>query len=238
MRAVDICNEAELINRPVVEADLDSQEGKAIVSQLKQAGYRMLGKGADATVWTKDAGTVIKIIMPDLESADTAAKTFYKFYEFCQQNKGVAHLPNFVDINGKHYTTFEIGGKEFVQIAMEHLYKIKKHSFEEAMVWNLSEFASNRLSWNKALAALRAPASWEHWTAPPSVNAITRYVNTLDPQSLQEYEVLYKLMVILYHTGKINKLGWDLHTENVMQRNDGTLVIIDPWFALNEKKHS
>jgi hypothetical protein len=39
---------------------------------------------------------------------------------------------------------------------------------------------------------------------------------------------------MLYHTGSINKIGWDLHTENVMQRKDGTLVIIDPWFAINE----
>lgn len=232
MRAIDIFNEAEIINRPVVEADLDSQEGKAIVSQLKQAGYRMLGKGADATVWAKDDSYVIKILMPD-DPSSQAEKVFQKFYEFCQQQPKLSCLPKFHEVN-----TIDIGGKDYTQIEMERLYKIKKHSFEEAMVWNLSEFASNRLSWNKALAALRAPTSWEHWAAPPSVNAITRYVNTLDPQSLHEYEVLYKLMVILYHTGKINKFGWDLHTENVMQRNDGTLVIIDPWFSINKKKHS
>jgi hypothetical protein len=232
MRAVDIFNEAEIINRPVVEADLASQEGKAIVSQLKQADYRMLGKGADATVWAKDTSHVIKILMPD-DPSGHAEQVFKKFYEFCENHTEISCLPVFNEIN-----TIDIAGKDYIQIDMEHLYKIKKHSFEEAMVWNLSEFASNRLSWNKALAALRAPASWEHWTTPPSVNAITRYATTLDPQSLHEYEVLYKLMVILYHTGKINKFGWDLHTENVMQRNDGTLVIIDPWFAMNKKKHS
>jgi len=41
-------------------------------------------------------------------------------------------------------------------------------------------------------------------------------------------------MSLLYNTGRINKIGWDLHTENVMQRSDGTLVIIDPWFSTVE----
>jgi hypothetical protein len=38
-------------------------------------------------------------------------------------------------------------------------------------------------------------------------------------------------MKLLYQSGKINKFGWDLHTENVMQRSNGELVIVDPWFA-------
>ena len=41
-------------------------------------------------------------------------------------------------------------------------------------------------------------------------------------------------MRLVYATGRINKVGWDLHTENVMMRKNGELVIIDPWFAMNE----
>lgn len=39
---------------------------------------------------------------------------------------------------------------------------------------------------------------------------------------------------MLYKTGQINKIGWDLHTENVMHRRNGQLVIIDPWFNIED----
>lgn len=45
------------------------------------------------------------------------------------------------------------------------------------------------------------------------------------------YATLFTVMKLLYQSGRINKFGWDLHTENVMQRSNGQLVIIDPWFA-------
>ena len=52
----------------------------------------------------------------------------------------------------------------------------------------------------------------------------------LKPIKKSEYQLLYIVMELLYRTGKINKMFWDLHTENAMQRQDGTIVIIDPWF--------
>ena len=53
-------------------------------------------------------------------------------------------------------------------------------------------------------------------------------------QEKEKYHYLYELMRLVYATGQINKVGWDLHTENVMMRKNGELVIIDPWFAMNE----
>jgi hypothetical protein len=35
----------------------------------------------------------------------------------------------------------------------------------------------------------------------------------------------------LYYLGLGQGLSWDLHVDNVMQRSDGTLVIIDPFFT-------
>ena len=52
----------------------------------------------------------------------------------------------------------------------------------------------------------------------------------MNEQERLKYEVLFKLMTLLYHTGRINKVGWDLHTENAMMRGD-TIVITDPWFG-------
>ena len=54
---------------------------KYIETSLKNAGYKKLGTGIDATVWMKDQGTVVKIIMPDFdpESSIGRMQAFYKF---------------------------------------------------------------------------------------------------------------------------------------------------------------
>jgi hypothetical protein len=45
------------------------------------------------------------------------------------------------------------------------------------------------------------------------------------------YKLLFTTMQMLYMAGKQAGLGWDLHTENVMIRRDGTLVIVDPFYS-------
>lgn len=217
------------------EAEEGTPESKEIVNTLKKAGYKQLGSGSEATVWAKDESSVIKIIMPDEgEDRTVAANTFYKFYEFCQQNSQYENLPKFIDIGGQHHATFKIGDKEYIQVAMERLYPIPTNTYPEAMVWMLSDFASKRAPWDKVYEKLLDPHTWINWEGPQSPEDITEYVDSLDEMSLIKYKVLYMLMTVLYHTGNINKLGWDLHTENVMQRKDGTLVIVDPWFSSME----
>lgn len=216
----------------VVEAEADTIESKKITDTLRKAGYTQLGEGADATVWTKDEGTIIKIIMPeDGERITQAADTFYKFYEFCQKNQDIINLPKFVSIGGRHHAKFKIGNKEYVQVAMERLYPIPENSFEERMVSMLSRLSKKRLNWAQVYKILIYPKSW---LIPDIPREMVNYVKSLNKPALTQYKALYTLMTVLYHTGKINKFGWDLHSENVMRRKDGTLVIIDPWFSADE----
>jgi hypothetical protein len=219
------------------EAEQGTASAKQIEQTLTNAGYKPLGQGADATVWSKDAGKVIKIIMPD-EGADRShsANIFYKFYEFVQQNQQYENLPRFIDIGGKHHATFNIGDKEYVQISMEQLYPIPEGSFEEGMVWILSDFASKNIKWPQVYEKLLDPDSWRFFEEPPTVEEMLEYVQSWDKTEMAKWGVIYTLMQVLYHTGNINKFGWDLHTANVMKRQDGTLVIIDPWFSTMESR--
>ena len=50
-----------------------------------------------------------------------------------------------------------------------------------------------------------------------------------DDSKLNDYKVLYNTLRTLHKVGRSKGYGWDPHTENIMQRNDGTLVITDPW---------
>ncbi len=198
---------------------------------LRNAGYEELGAGADATVWTKDVGTVIKIIVPEEEDAlNTAAETFKKFYEFCMKHQDIECLPKFIPIQGRHYTEFTIKEKTFIQISMERLYPLKNNSFEEAMVWYLSDFATKNTPWAKVKEFLGTPKAWQDTDFSSVANQLALKVSSLKGVKEAKYSLLYTVMTLLYHTGRINKLGWDLHTENAMQRRDGTIVIIDPWF--------
>jgi hypothetical protein len=211
------------------------EDYSTIVQTLRKAGYQELGSGADATVWTKDAGTVIKIIVPEDEESesDQAVATFKKFYEFCMAHQDIECLPKFIKIQGSHYAEFEIKGRTFLQIAMEQLYPIKKNSFEQGIVYVFSDYATKRIPWQRVKQELTLPKTW-HDTEffERKANEFALKISQLNELDEAKLSVLYNVMVLLYHTGRINKMGWDLHTENAMLRRDGTIVIIDPWFNL------
>jgi len=228
---------ADLENVTVDEAEMGTPTSNEIKNTLVKAGYTMLGDGADSTVWTKDQGTVIKIIMPEEgEQITKAAETFYKFYEFCQQHKNLSCLPRFIDIGGQHHNTFEIQGKEYLQIAMERLSPIGDNTFEEGVVWFFSDFVVGGASWDQSDHALGMPDTWEEYN-PKMAKTLAYYWQNLsmidtNTQKYKELQTLYVVMQMLYKTGSINKFGWDLHTENAMMRNNGEIVIIDPWFNM------
>jgi hypothetical protein len=148
-----------------------------------------------------------------------------KFYEFCKNNPNLDNLPRFSD----EAQAFQADGKNYVMFTMERLKPIPRESFEEAMVWILSDYATKKLSWNTVVKRLK---NYDPGLGPSDEDVeviLAKGIFFLDRKKWLEYEVLYKLMVLLYHKGRINKAGWDLHTENVMMRGD-TLVITDPWF--------
>ena len=213
----------------IAEADSTSHYASEITLKLQAAGYKKLGLGADSTVWSKDDSYVIKILMPD-DPNSQAEKVFQKFFEFCKQHPKLSVLPKFNEVN-----TIDIGGKDYTQIEMEKLTPIINNTFEEAMVWALSDMVSKNISWDNVVKELLNPRTW--------YGGMTRVMRKMpmfvsqrmnSPEFNKTYSQLYEVMRQLYQTGQINKFGWDLHTENVMQRSNGQLVIIDPWFITKQ----
>jgi hypothetical protein len=216
------------INDIIVEAESGTTNAKEIDRHFKKLGYKKLGTGADATVYAKDEKNVIKILMPE-DPTIQAEKVFAKFHEFAEYNKDIVNLPKFNSVS-----KFKVGDSEYTLINMERLFPIKNNSFQEAMVWILSDLSTNKIDWKQALETIKNEQTWKLYSGKLPFKRILQYINSLNTQQLAEYELLFTLMSLLYNTGRINKIGWDLHTENVMQRSDGTLVIIDPWFSTVE----
>ena len=209
-----------------MEAEEGTTASRTIDRRLAQLGYQKIGSGADAKVYAKEGDYVIKILMPESTST-RSEQVFNQFYEFCVQHPQLRCLPRFNEVN-----QIEIGGQEYTQIDMERLGPIPSGSVKEAMVWLLSDLATGNSGWDEVKSTLTNPESWSDYTGELAPQEITGAIAAMSPRELASYKQLYRAMQLLYKTGRINKIGWDLHTENVMQRANGELVIIDPWFAI------
>jgi len=222
---------AELDEEPIDEAEVGTTNAKAIANQLKAAGYSNVGTGADSTVWAKDDSHIIKILMPE-DLGNKAEQVFRKFYEFAMSHQDLTCMPRFNEVN-----TIDINGKDYTQIEMERLSPIEKGTFMEGVVWFFSDFCQAQESWDKVDHAMGLSDTWEWYPYAKSSKSIANvFVKQwqdlmYDKKSYAMYKQLYNTMSVLYNTGTINKFGWDLHTENVMQRSNGQPVIIDPWFS-------
>jgi hypothetical protein len=222
----------------IAEAERGTKNAKEIANTLKTAGYKKLGEGVDATVWTKDDGSVLKIIMPQpyntkhapvrKDRPELAADTFMKFYDFVQKHKELRCLPRFKQIQGESIAKFSLRGRDYLQISMEKLNSLKKGSAEELLVWHLSDYAAQNTDWNTVVQELQQPEASMHYK-PKEQERFKFFMS--DKDKLLEHKMLYTTMKLLHVTGSLNNMNWDLHTENAMQRADGTIVIVDPWLT-------
>ena len=211
----------------VTEYEQGTDNSKQIFAELRRVGYTLIGSGLDATIWGKDEGEVLKVIMPS-DNKELAEQSFLKFVNMCQSMPGNPFVPEFI---GEH-EVFEINGTPYMQITMERLHPIAANSLEEAMAWALSDLCTSpHIKWRDVVELITVDDFWRGYGQPAA--AITAQVKTAlaAPQGQQYYRQLFKTMQTFFVRGRRQGLGWDLHTENVMQRSDGTLVITDPFFT-------
>jgi len=187
---------------------------KFVKNRLKAAGYKFIGSGYDAQVWMKDEGTVVKILMP--KEDNTAHDTFKTFYQLSKKLNS-PNMPQFKQVDGHEVYNFTINDQPFVQYGMEQLYPLKKNSLDEWVVWMMADFSAKQLDWESAKKAM--------------IDEKDKHSKLFaqNTSKLKEYEILYNTLRKLHKVGNSKGYGWDPHTENVMRRSDGTLVITDPW---------
>jgi hypothetical protein len=186
-----------------------------ITKALKKAGYTFIGSGYDAQVWMKDEGTVVKILMP--KEDNTAHDTFKTFYQISKKLNS-PNLPRFKEVDGSEVFNFTVKGEPFVQYGIEQLHPLKRGSLDEWVVWMMAELSANQLDWNTAVEKM-GKEKGKH----------AKEFAALNSSKLSEYKILYNTLRKLHKVGRSKGYGWDPHTENIMQRDDGTIVITDPW---------
>lgn len=209
-------------------SEFDYKHHINLVDQLMTAnGYKKLGQGTDAVVYEKDAGNAIKIIIPESGDQDYGNQAHDLFLEFCQANQS-PHLPRII-VGDK---PIEIDGEEFKQVVMEKLQPVT----DPLTVAILDIFASDDPdsssysrynTWEQALQDLHEFKDNGELGDVAEKLLQTRPWPT-DQELTAKFGNFFKVAKALFD---YNQFHWDLHAGNVMQRADGTLVIIDPWVS-------
>jgi len=202
----------------------DARKHRRLIQQhMKKLGYIRRGKGVDAMVYSKDSGSVIKIIVPESGDVARSDRVFLAWYKYCQQskNKNNPHLPKFIEIAGAHHATFKLYGETFRQIGMEKLSTIPQSKpFHDMIItmqrsinagMNLDKYYDNQRKQNK------------------DSNSVA--LQDKEQKVAQQYPEFYTTMQNVVHTGLRHGFEIDIvnfAAINVMLRGK-TPVIIDPW---------
>jgi hypothetical protein len=201
----------------------DEDVSKFVKNKLKAAGYKFIGSGYDAQVWMKDEGTVVKILLP--KEDNSAHDTFKTFYQISKKLNS-PNLPQFKQVDGNEVYNFTINNQPFVQYGMEQLYPLEKGSLDEYVVWMLADYSAKQTDWKDVVKSISKDSGKGYY---PNAEKLQKEFIAQNASKMREYEIFYNTLRKLHSVGNKRGYGWDPHTENVMQRNDGTLVITDPW---------
>ena len=192
-----------------------------IESFLMSKGYVKSPPGAYGAVYSKpDSNVVLKLTT----SPDPA---WYKFYQYAVQNKGNKHLPKF----GK----MQIIDKKYYIIPIEKL-----NSFADNALVTLTDhinFGFNHLSYYYSLSNVtvddflnRSEKIQEIFDMKSFIDKsrVEHFYNAFE-KLYDTYPLFVKTLVDLLNVAVQNNFDFDLHRHNIMQRSDGTLVVIDPF---------
>jgi hypothetical protein len=117
---------------------LNEDLGPEIQTRMKNAGYKHLGDGSQASVWTKEKGKVTKIVMADdvKGSVTVGEKALRLFIEYVSKRQSNPHLPKIFKVDGVYMKPLTVGGKEFIEVDIEELQELGK--FEKYLINKLT----------------------------------------------------------------------------------------------------
>jgi hypothetical protein len=194
-------------------------------------GYHRIGKGVDASIYAKNnTDFVIKILTGSHYNPSASAKTFMKFYNFCRKNADVPYLPKFGPLE-KLNLGYADNVEKFYHTSMEKLQPIDRLNWK-AMNFLIHEVDNNN-TWSKVHSDIDS-ANFKYEYTPKNVK-IERSEEARRSHVLKKFmeadiaqwkNIFYLLKLLKRRRGQS---GWDPHRGNIMQRANGTPVIIDPW---------
>lgn len=209
-----------------------------IGDRLTQAGYRRIGSGVDQEAYySPDGQFVLKIFGTNFSGVCepnhrgvltlTDSQKMFAFWNlYCRRHSDNEFLPRFFSgTNGKTWTPFVYEGCLYLQMWQEPLITQKADApwivdlanlCREVRYGNVDLFRQ----WARDESQVRMDAGTRH-----------RYEllrKQMGPEALEKFMLT---VADIYVAGRHHGWSLDLHPGNILQRKDGTPVIVDPWVA-------
>lgn len=195
--------------------------------RLRSIGYKRLGHGVDKTVWAKEGDRVVGILMPSTGILTTAKRSLTALMKLKELYPDNPYLPRFVkfrDERGReeYYKEFNFEGKRYIQFGVERLYPIRDRDLLD-LVTKVRIMAIKRyyFGWDEAWMRLKTICPY---LKRPEIKA---RLNEVEPN----IKLLWQTMTYIHVHGERLGVFFDGLEENVLQRRDGTPVIMDPYYT-------
>jgi hypothetical protein len=189
-----------------------SDTSAGIKKELVAKGYTYLGKGVDQTAYFEPStGLVLKIFGTSPSTTGKPAtfskdqKMFFDFASFCMKHSDIIFLPKFFG-----YESFVFKNQTYLQIRQERLFE----GFDKtrtALYYLLHEIQLDEIHRDLPLSQRKGAAT-----------LIKAYGKEQVKKGISAFMELRKIGVSKQYT-------WDIHIGNILAREDGTPVLVDPW---------
>jgi hypothetical protein len=209
------------------EITIESQIDKQIRLELNKKGYRYLGAGVDQQAYLEPkTGYVLKVFGSAVHNASKFSdshKMFFAWAKFCMANQDNPFLPKFYG-----YESFVWKFDMYLQIRQERLYKSK---FSAYVIEDIAEYISDHEGFGGFKWGKKTPCSANQFIKDIDNQWDQNDVNTLIKKlgGMPQFTKLFNTIKTLYQIGEKKEWGWDLHAGNILDRKDGTPVLVDPW---------
>lgn len=201
---------------------------------LKKKGYQLLGHGVDQMAFLAPGGAaVLKIFGAGPARKDTQPGEAIKFspeqqmfltwVRYCSRHKDNPFLTRFYGgEGGKPWAPFVFKNRLYIQMWQERLYPGSVLSGElSSLSYMIKRYGVKDVK--------RSSLGQE---------TVNQAFDLSDTQFLQKmikelgqkrFDLFLQTIEELVHIGQRHGWSWDLHSNNIMRRENGEPVIVDPW---------
>lgn len=209
--------------------DLDEMAGEVHVGvgqALAAKGYQYLGSGIDKQAYLEPGTGQVLIVFgyrKGVKDFSPDQRMFIDWINYCNKNRANPHLPKF-----SGFESFQFQGKNYIQARMEALQELPDQV--AYLVGNIDD-ALKRTGANNYNDAFHRLAMWgthDSWEGDDpeqyDIKSVIRYFGGKNKAIglLQTVHAVAKF-------AKKHRYNIDLHRGNYMQRENGTIVVNDPF---------
>jgi hypothetical protein len=210
------------------DENLDEMAGEihsGVRKALMDKGYRYLGSGIDKQAYLEPGTGQVLIVFgyrKGVTDFSPDQRMFIDWINYCNQNKNNPHLPKF-----SGFESFEFQGKKYIQARMEPLQELSDEMRRIVGYLDAVTYFAKTRGLETALEKLAQYGYYDPDDDKFNAYTVKQVVKHLG--GMTEAEQLLNTVYTVRDFGEDHGYNLDLHGGNYMMREDGTIVVNDPF---------